>query len=417
MIDSVLADSIARYTARNPESERRAARAAEVLPGGNTRSVLHFDPFPLAFARGEGAQLWSLDGDRYVDLLGEYTAGLYGHSHPVILDAVREALDGGISYGGTNDLEHRFAELLCRRFPAMERVRFTNSGTEANLMALALALHHTGRREVLAFKGGYHGGVLAFGSGEPSPVTVPHAFVLGDYDEVEATRALIRAHAETLGAILVEPMLGSGGCIPASGAFLRMLREEATATGAVLIFDEIMTSRLGPQGVGGLEGIAPDLMTVGKYLAGGMSFGAFGGRRELMSAYDPTRPGSLFHAGTFNNNVLSMSAGIAGLGRVLTDEALTALNERGDRLRADLDRVAADLDVPVHVSGRGSLMTVHSREPVKRLLFFELLDSGHWIAARGMIALSLPVTDELCAGFVSAFETILSRHREVLRAC
>ncbi len=417
MIDSVLADSIARYTARNPESERRAARAAEVLPGGNTRSVLHFDPFPLAFARGEGAQLWSLDGDRYVDLLGEYTAGLYGHSHPVILDAVREALDGGISYGGTNDLEHRFAELLCRRFPAMERVRFTNSGTEANLMALALALHHTGRREVLAFKGGYHGGVLAFGSGEPSPVTVPHAFVLGDYDEVEATRALIRAHAETLGAILVEPMLGSGGCIPASGAFLRMLREEATATGAVLIFDEIMTSRLGPQGVGGLEGIAPDLMTVGKYLAGGMSFGAFGGRRELMSAYDPTRPGSLFHAGTFNNNVLSMSAGIAGLGRVLTDEALTALNERGDRLRADLDRVAVDLDVPVHVSGRGSLMTVHSREPVKRLLFFELLDSGHWIAARGMIALSLPVTDELCAGFVSAFETILSRHREVLRAC
>jgi glutamate-1-semialdehyde 2,1-aminomutase len=417
-LDSAVGDSIARYVARNPKSAERAARAAEVLPGGNTRSVLHFDPFPLAFARGEGAHLWSLDGDRYTDLLGEYTAGLFGHSHPVILAAIREALEGGISYGGTNDLEHRLAELVCRRFPAMERVRFTNSGTEANLMALALALHHTGRREILAFKGGYHGGVLAFGSGQPSPVTVPHAFLLGDYNDTDGTRALIRAHAGTLGAILVEPMLGSGGCIPGTAAFLRMLREEATAAGTVLIFDEIMTSRLGPQGVGGLEGITPDLMTVGKYLAGGMSFGAFGGRGELMSAYDPSRPDSLFHAGTFNNNVLSMSAGIAGLGRVLTDEALAGLNARGDRLRADLNRVAADVDVPVHASGRGSLMTVHhSSELAKRLLFFELLDSGHWIATRGMIALSLPVTDEECDGFVAAFEAILARHREALRAC
>ncbi len=429
-LHSALADSVARYRARNPESERRAARAAAVLPGGNTRSVLHFEPFPLAFARGEGAHLWSLDGDRYVDLLGEYTAGLYGHSNPVILDAVRHALDGGISFGGTNELEHQLAELLCRRFEAMELVRFTNSGTEANLMALALALHHTGRKEILVFKGGYHGGVLAFGGGQPSPVTVPHAFVLGDYNDTDPTRALIREHAATLGAILVEPMLGSGGCIAGSSAFLRMLREEATTAGALLIFDEIMTSRLSPQGVGGLERITPDLMTVGKYLAGGMSFGAFGGRRELMSAYDPTRAGSLFHAGTFNNNVLSMSAGIAGLSRVLTDEALTELNRRGDRLREDLNRAAADQEVPVHVSGRGSLLTIHpaprainssepvspSRELLKQLLFFELLDSGHWTAARGMIALSLPVTDEECAGFVTAFATILDRHGELIKA-
>ena len=118
-----------------------------MLPGGNTRSVLHFDPFPLAFARGEGAHLWSLDGDRYTDFLGEFTAGLYGHSHPVILDAVRSALDRGISYGGTNELEHELAALLCRRFPSIELVRFTNSGTEANLMALALRRPFTGRRE------------------------------------------------------------------------------------------------------------------------------------------------------------------------------------------------------------------------------------------------------------------------------
>ena len=150
-VGRALEAAIARYVERNPASARRAVAAAEVLPGGNTRSVLHFDPFPLVFARGEGAHLWSLDGDRYTDFLGEFTAGLYGHSNPVILDAVRAALDRGISYGGTNELEHELAGLLCDRFPAMELVRFTNSGTEANLMALALAVHHTGRREILTF--------------------------------------------------------------------------------------------------------------------------------------------------------------------------------------------------------------------------------------------------------------------------
>ena len=418
-----VADAVARYVARNPASRRRAERAARVLPGGNTRSVLHFDPFPLVFERGEGPYLWALDGDRYVDLLGEFTAGLYGHSHPVILDAIRGALEGGISFGGTNELEHRLAELLCERFAALELVRFTNSGTEANLMALALALHHTGRREALVFRGAYHGGVLAFGSGAPSPVTVPHAWVLGDYDDVDGTRALIRARGGRLAAILVEPMLGSGGCIPASPAFLAMLREEATAAGALLIFDEVMTSRLGPHGV------TPDLMTLGKYLAGGMSFGAFGGRAELMAAYDPTRPGALFHAGTFNNNVVSMSAGIAGLSQVLTPDALTQLHARGDRLREALNAAAAELEAPVHVSGRGSLMTIHPgpraynaaepvderREQLKRLLFFELLDAGYWIASRGMIALSLPVTDEHCAGFVAAFRAVLDRHAEAFR--
>jgi glutamate-1-semialdehyde 2,1-aminomutase len=385
---SALEDAVARYVARNPASRARAERAAHVLPGGNTRSVLHFGPFPLAFARGEGAYLWSLDGDRYTDFLGEFTAGLYGHSNPAIMAAIRAALERGISFGGHNELEAQLAELLCARFDAMELVRFTNSGTEANLMALALAVHHTGRREVLVFKGGYHGGVLAFGTGEPSPVTVPHAFVLGDYDDVEATRALIREH--DLAAILLEPMLGSGGCIPASDAFLAMLREEATAAGTVLIFDEVMTSRL-PR-----RAVRPDLMTVGKYLAGGMSFGAFGGRRELMAHYDPERPDALLHAGTFNNNVVSMSAGIAGLTEVLTEDALAELNARGDRLREALNAI-------VPTTGRGSLMTVHpGSDERRRLLFFELLDAGYWIAPRGMLALSLPITDADCDGLVAA---------------
>jgi glutamate-1-semialdehyde 2,1-aminomutase len=180
-----------------------------------------------------------------------------------------------------------------------------------------------------------------------------------------------------------------------------------------------MTSRL-PR-----PAVVPDLMTVGKYLAGGMSFGAFGGRAELMALYDPARPGALFHAGTFNNNVVSLSAGIAGLRDVLSGEALDGLNARGERLREALNRAGDGL---LHSSGRGSLMTIHPgpraynaceppdrrRELVKRLVFLELLDAGQWVAARGMLALSLPITDELCDQFAAALAAIVARHRELL---
>src|SRR5262249_51744796 len=221
---------------------------------GNTRTVLHFEPFPLTFDRGEGSYLWSVDGARYADFLGDFTAGLYGHSAPAIIAAVRSALSGGVSFGGPNRLEHQLAGLLCSRFPRLDPVRFTNSGTEANLMSLALALHVTGRRRVLTFRGAYHGGVLAFG-GEPSPTNVPHDFVLGDYNDVEGTREIIANNSHVLAAILVEPMLGSGGCIPAAPQFLQMLREEASSCGAILIFDEVMTSRLAPGGVQELESV------------------------------------------------------------------------------------------------------------------------------------------------------------------
>jgi glutamate-1-semialdehyde 2,1-aminomutase len=407
VLDDVLDEVKARYAKANPASAERHRAATAVLPGGNTRTVLHYDPFPLTFVRGEGPYLFSADGVRYTDFLGEFTAGLYGHSEPAIRAAIRSTLDSGLSFGGSNALEHRLAGLICARFPSMELVRFTNSGTEANLMALALALHSTGRRRVLAFHGGYHGSVLSFGDG-PAPTNVPHDFVLGDYNDVEGTRALIRAEAGRLGAVLVEPMLGSGGCIPGTPAFLRMLREEAGAAGAVLIFDEVMTSRLGPGGVQGLEGVRPDLTTVGKYLAGGMSFGGFGGRRELMAHFDPGRPGALSHPGTFNNNVLSMAAGIAGLTEVLTDESLIALNTRGDRLRQRLNDAAAARDVPIETTGRGSLMALHHADPrVRELLFFGLLEAGFWTARRGLITLSLPITDEHCDAFVAAFEAIL----------
>ncbi|MEJ7721604.1 MAG: aminotransferase class III-fold pyridoxal phosphate-dependent enzyme [Ilumatobacteraceae bacterium] len=197
------------------------------------------------------------------------------------------------------------AELMCERF-GIERVRFTNSGTEANLMAIATAQRATGRRTVLVFDGGYHGGVLSFAAG-PSPTNVPHRFVVAPYNDLAATRASIAQHGDDLACVVVEPMLGSGGCIPATAEFLRGVVESAGEVGAVCIADEVMTSRHGRRGLADLLGVRPDLTTYGKYLGGGFSFGAFGGSVDLMDQFDTARPSYLGHAGTFNNNVATMA--------------------------------------------------------------------------------------------------------------
>ena len=310
-IDAALTEAKEAYVTRNPKSFARYVEATAVMPGGNTRTVLHYAPFPIAIARAEGCRLWDLDGAEYVDFLGEYTAGMYGHSHPMIRAAVDSALDEGINFGASNMTEARFARAVCERF-GLERVRFTNSGTEANLLAISVGRIFTRRKKVMVFDGGYHGAVFGFAGGG-SPINAPFDYVLAPYNDLAATRALIERHAADLALVILEPMIGSGGCIAAEPEFLAMLREETTRVGALLILDEVMTSRLAPGGLQSVRGVKPDLTTLGKYIGGGMSFGAFGGRADIMDLFDPRRPDALPHAGTFNNNVLTMSAGLAGL--------------------------------------------------------------------------------------------------------
>ena len=196
------------------------------MPGGNTRTVLHYAPFPIGIARGEGCRLWDLDGAEYIDFLGEYTAGIYGHSHPKIRAAVDRALDAGINFGGTNLTEAKFARAVCDRF-GLERVRFTNSGTEANLLAISVGRIFTKRPNVMVFDGGYHGAVFGFAGGG-SPINAPFDYVLAPYNDIAATRALIEQHAADLALVILEPMMGGGGCIAASPEFLAMLREATT---------------------------------------------------------------------------------------------------------------------------------------------------------------------------------------------
>lgn len=426
-LDTALADVEERYVAANPESRSAHQRASESMPGGNTRTILHFDPFPLTIAGGEGAYVVDADGHRYADFLGEYSAALYGHSNPAILQAVRTALDGGIVLGGPNRYETELAELIRARFPSCARVRFCNSGTEANLMALSLACAATGRAKVMVFESAYHGGVLSF-SGGGSALNMPFPYVVAEYNDLPATVALIEREAANLAAVIVEPMMGGGGAIAAEPAFLAGLREATERHGVVLIFDEVMTSRLSFGGLQGLHGITPDLTSFGKYVGGGLSFGAFGGREDLMMRLDPRRPGALLHSGTYNNNVLTMAAGVAGL-KQLSAEALQQVNDRGQELSRRLAAVAERAGVPIQVSGVGSILCLHPQvAPVRRprdvtadprlrkLIHLGLLLRGIYTARRGYLTLSLATGEDELRAFEDAFADFVGEYRGALLA-
>ena len=194
------------------------------MPGGNTRTTIHQPPFPLTIVRGEGARLTDADAHEYVDFLGEYTAGLYGHSNVVIVDAIRQALADGFVLGAPNQYEGALAEAICTHFPSIELVRFCNSGTEANLLALSLCRAVTGRDGVLVFAGAYHGGILLFAHGV-SPLNPPFAWVIGDYNDAAGAARLIEENAHELAAVIVEPLQGAAGVIRGDPVFLRTLRE------------------------------------------------------------------------------------------------------------------------------------------------------------------------------------------------
>jgi glutamate-1-semialdehyde 2,1-aminomutase len=427
-IAAALAEAQELYRAANSKSLAQYNEACAALPGGNTRSAIFVEPFPLTMARGEGSRLWDLDGHEYIDFLSEFTAGLFGHSHPAIRRAIDQALDSGWNFGAHGAAEARFAAAICVRFPSIELVRFTNSGTEANLMAVAAARAITGRGKILVFAGGYHGGVFYF-RGKGSAVNAPFDFLIGEYNDVAGTRALVEPYRGDLAAVLVEPMLGGSGCIPASRDFLAELRALASETGAVLIFDEVMTSRLAAGGLQQLHGITPDMTTLGKYVGGGMSFGAFGGNAKLMEWFDPRRADGFQHAGTFNNNVLTMSAGYVGLTEIYTPERARALNDFGDGLRERLNAAVRRRGLAMQFTGLGSMIGVHmTATPIRSakdaakghaglldLFYFDLVARGIWFAKRGMMALSIALDQADGDRLVAAVEEFADSRAPLFR--
>ncbi|MGH6892741.1 MAG: aspartate aminotransferase family protein [Dongiaceae bacterium] len=431
-LDSALNEAESRYISANPKSAARHSSARSSMPGGNTRTVLHYSPFPLAWAKGDGAHLVDLDGHAYVDFLGEYSAGLYGHSNPTILEAIRRALEDGIVLGGPNLYEAELAQTIRDRFPSIQLMRFCNSGTEANILAIQTARAASGKSAILTFEGGYHGGVLYFRKGG-APLNLPIPTLTAAYNDADGAAEMIRAYAHELAAVIVEPMLGGGGGLPAERDFLVTLRRACTEQGVILIFDEVMTSRLSTGGYQAMVGVTPDMTTLGKYLGGGLSFGAFGGRMDLMARFDPDRADAWPHAGTFNNNVLSMAAGLAGLKKLLTAKAISGLNRKGDRLRKSINDAAQRHDVGLKATGAGSFVGLHfTRSEIRRpgdldpadadrraklqnLMHLDLIAAGQFYARRGFIALMLPISDAEIDAFAGSVEEFVTSRRSLLQ--
>ncbi|MGE0004236.1 MAG: aspartate aminotransferase family protein [Parvibaculaceae bacterium] len=433
-IDEAYAIAERDYIERNPGSRRAFESAKASLPGGNSRSTVHFSPFPLCLGSGRGGSVTDVDGRTYTDFVNEHTAAVFGHSNKTIAEAISRAVASGFVLGGPCLAEQELAGLLTRRFPAVEKVRFCNSGTEANILAIGTAMAFTRRPAVMVFEGGYHGSVLQFSAGA-GRLNVPFEVVRASYNDGDDALRSFRDHGGRLAAVIVEPMQGGAGAIAGDREFLALLAAECAKHGALLIFDEVMTSRLAPRGLHGQLGLKPDLVTLGKYIGGGLALGAFGGREDVMRQFDPAAPDAIFHGGTFNNNVLAMTAGAAALGEVMTDSAVRTMNGLGDRFRDQANAFVREGDLPVQITGVGSIFGLHftrgairnasdlrvrpaaaqSVAKLKALFQLDMLERGFYVTRRILGNLSLETSGEDMSRFLEVLKEFLLLRGSLIR--
>jgi glutamate-1-semialdehyde 2,1-aminomutase len=442
---AVEAEILANYRARTAGSAARHEAARRVMPGGDTRTVAFHAPYPLYLAEGQGCRVQDVDGNRYLDLLNNYTSLIHGHAHPAVTEAVAAQTPRGTAFAAGFEAQIRLAELLTDRVSSVDLIRFCNSGTEAVMNALRAARAFTGRDVIVKMEGGYHGTYddievsvhpdlaepAAGPDHAPRPVldvqgvprnTVDNVLVL-PFNDVPAAERLLTERGGEIAAVIVEPVMGSGGLIPAEHDFLAALRALTVEQGIVLIFDEVMTFRLEPGGVQEHYRIRPDLTTFAKIIGGGFPVGAFGGREAIMAQFDPSRPRPLWQSGTFNGNAITMVAGIAAMERYPAAE-VARINGLGDRLRAGLGRLLIERNVPGEATGYGSFVNLHltargvrnyrtaaaGDRALQRLMHLALLAEGVFAAPRLLCctstAMDAAVVDEAIAAFGRALDRI-----------
>lgn len=416
------------YLARTPRSRELFERATASLPGGSTRTTVYTAPYPPYIRAGEGLAVRDVDGNTYRDFLGNYTSLILGHAHPAVVAAVEAQVRRGSAFAAPTEVEIELAEELRRRLPSVERLRFTSSGTEATMFAMRAARAFTGRSLIAKFERSYHGTHDAVMTGTAGvPEAMSGLIVELPWGDGEAVEAALRGRERDLAAIIIEPVQGAGGVRAASPEFLASLRSFADRHGALLIFDEIISFRVGPGGAQGRAGVRPDLTTLGKIIGGGYPLAAFGGRADVMAVFDARRPGSISHGGTFNGNPVAAAAGLATL-RELTPATFARLDALGDRIRAALagaiERAATDARVEVV----GSLFQVWSGGSVAAFatgvgavpgLFVGLLLEGFYVAPRGMGAIPAIATDadvDDLAAAVGRVLATLGQRAEMARA-
>jgi glutamate-1-semialdehyde 2,1-aminomutase len=442
-IDAKTGSELVReYESRTSRSRELATRAQRVMPGGETRTITFHPPYPLTGDHGSGCQFWDVDGNVYYDLINNYTSLLHGHAHPAINSAVEAQLAKGTTFATALESQIILGEILTERVASVDMVRYTNSGTEATMNAVRVARAFTGRDLIIKMEGGYHGSfddfeisvhpdlTLAGPPDAPTPVidtrgvaanTVDNVLI-APFNDIEALERLMNAHGAKIAAIIIEPVMGAAGVIPADRAYLHRAQELARAVGALLIADEVMTFRLEYGGVQEHYGITPDLTTFAKIIGGGFPVGAFGGRREVMTLFDARNPQPVYQSGTFNGNAITTVAGIAAM-ELYPREEVARLNALGHQLRDGIAQQFTSRGLSATTTGYGSMVGVHLVDgPVKnyrdgavadagfkRALHLALLLEGVFAAPRLMCCTSTPMTPETIDDILARFGRALDR--------
>jgi glutamate-1-semialdehyde 2,1-aminomutase len=375
--------------------------ARRYLPGGDSRSTLFYPPYPAVFDRGQGCTLIDVDGNRLLDCTGNHSSLIHGYGHPHVLKAVQDQLEKGTAFPGPTAPQFRLAQMLRERLPSMELMRFTNSGTEAVINTLRGVRAFTGRRSIARVEGSYHG-VL-----EETMVNEHPETVVLPFNDPESASSLIERERGRLAAVLVEPVQGSAGMLPADLTYLQALRDVTKHYGIMLVFDEVVSMRVAYGGSQQHYGVKPDITCLGKLIGGGFPLGVFGGRADLMRLFDPSlgRP-KVPHPGSFNANPVSLAAGIGTL-EMLSASTIELLNRRGALVREALLKCFVAAGVPAQITGLGSLFGIHLTEgPVRTVrdaargdsvlrhqLFLGLYTAGVLIDPRGVGTLSTVMQD------------------------
>jgi len=352
--------------------------ACEVMPGGNTRNTMFTSPYPIYSARGAGSRIYDVDGVERIDFLNNYSSLIHGHAHPEIVKAARDQLEIGTCYAFPTEFEIKLAQLLCNRIPSAEHIRFTNSGTEAVMMALKAARAFTSRPKIAKFEGGFHGAydlaeVSVYSNpgnwGETVPSNIPGSAgtpksildeaVILPFNDVSTARSILLSQAKEIAAIMIDPMPAYVAMIPANQEYLTMLRQVADEFGIVLISDEVVVFRLGYNGAQGVFNFQADLTLLGKIIGGGFPVGAICGRADIMSVFDPTKGmARVPHGGTFNANPMAMSAGLTTM-ELMTPSAYEQINKMGDYCRHELNSLFKRHNLSAQITGLGSLLRIH----------------------------------------------------------
>ena len=391
------------YIKRTPLSRALFTRAKRIQPAGVSYSNRYFEPYPFFVREARGAKVIDLDANEYADYWCTHFAMILGHSHPIVMQAIKNQAELGWHFGLEHELEVTLAETISKHVPSAEMVRYTSSGSEANFFAIRLARVFTRRDRIAKFEGGWHGAYDPLHTAMMPPFEKPLSggiqmtsqadTVVVPYNDLDGF--LKRIKGEKLAGVILEPVLGAGGMIPADMEFLKGVREYCDDTGALLIFDEVITGfRLGLSGAQGYFNVKPDVTVMGKIIGGGLPIGAVCGPQEIMDRMDHTKYSGLelaYHGGTFAGNALTLAAGVATIDVLEHTPVYEHVDKLGEKTRASLSTIFKENAFPAQVTGIGSLFSIHTtaKTPIKdarrygdcdheesRKLFSHLLDDG-----------------------------------------